>query len=447
MSHNVKIEIECSAVDGSMVEVGIQGASQSGEFNFKNMTLPNKSGSEGVVYLCTGSYSDMLTNSINSLIGKNPQLPFHVLSDRPLSVDFTWIASLTGKASRQIKTNLHKYSPFDITLFCDSDTVFGEKVDLDELLEGSDLAMAFDADPQVGRGARVFLKYQDFTSEAEVEETLSLCGEDYPFYNSGVMIWRKSEKTREFFERWHMEWLKYRRADQLALARALCVSDVNVKTLPQKYNFPVMSDKLQRNKAIYHLIFKEGIAKEVGLWNLGGLDLRNPVLVESLRNGTRAENQYLRIGFDVYNDVGAKMLVVCPKGDECFWDYVSRGSSRFVVSGSNNPIIGGDRFIGCDFNSKVGEWIESVELPQGSESSYDYVVINGPSGFNSDCPGRQIPIAWASVLATKKVYVFDYNREWEQLVCQHYLGLPEMVVDPVGKGNAKMAVFNMKRTR
>ncbi|WP_240963789.1 putative nucleotide-diphospho-sugar transferase [Luteolibacter luteus] len=355
---------------------------------------------------------------------------------------YTWIPSWSGKESRQAKTRLFEYTPFDLTLFVDTDTVFGEAIDMEELLGDADLAMGLDADPQLGRGARVFLKYPGFTSAAEVDETLNLCGETFPFFNSGVMVWRQTEKTRAFFERWHLEWCKYRRADQLALARALCSTNIRVKALDKRFNFPVLSKDLVYDKAIYHLIFKERIAKEVGLWRPEFDGLMDAALSKILSNGVRAENHYLHIGQTIYNDPGSSTLVVCPAGDEAFWSYCADGNCVFVTEGGGSAGGDGNESHQYDFKSKVGEWLSTVEVPAGIDRSFDYVIISGPKGFNSDCPGREIPVAWASKLAKKGVFVFDYNRQWERQVCDRYLGAPHYVVPPVGRGDAELAVFH-----
>jgi hypothetical protein len=396
----------------------------------------------GVLYICTGPYQDMLKNSLNSLERTNPNLDFHVLSDRPLSVPYTWVPSFTGKSSRRIKTGLFEVTPFELTLFVDTDTVFGEAIDIADLLGDADLAMGLDADPLLGKGARTFLNYQGFTSPEEAEETLNLCGESFPFYNSGVMIWRQTERVRAFFERWHSEWLKYQRADQLALARALALSqpELNVRKLPQRYNFPVLSPKLTRDKAIYHLIFKERIAKETGLWE-PEFDLVDPELTKIARHGARSENQYLHIGQMIYNDPGASSLIICPNKEEYFWRYCADQNCKFVVQADSSRGEIADDTCVYKFESKVGEWTEHVAIPEQIDQAFDYVIINGPEGFNANCPGREIPVSWASRLARKAVFVFDYNRNWERQICDRHLGDPHHVIAPEGKANAELAVF------
>ena len=386
----------------------------------------------------------MLKNSLRSLEETNEDLDFHVLSDRPLTVPYTWIPSLTGKASRLVKTCLFEFTPFELTLFVDTDTVFGETINIEGLLGDADLAMGLDADPKLIDGAKAFLKHADFTSKDEVEETLDLCGPSFPFFNSGVIVWRQTEKVRAFFKRWHSEWLKYKRADQLALARALSGNEIQVRTLPRRFNFPVLSQNLTHDKAIYHLIYKERIAREVGLWEPEFDNLAHPALSEALKKGTRAENQYLHIGQKIYNNPEASSLIVCPNGDEYFWQYCSPENVKFVVE-DGDPIEGYNHNK-CiyKFDSKVGEWAEHADIPLQINQPFDYVIVNGPKGLESHCPGREIPIIWASKLAKKEIFVFDYNRDWERQICLRHLGKPKYVVSSKGEGDGELAVFEIQ---
>lgn len=400
-------------------------------------------GSSGIVYLCTGSYSEMLRNSLKSLKLTNPEISLHILSDRPVGFPFTWIPNWTGKASRRIKTRLSDYSPFDVSLFVDTDTVFGKTIDIENLLGDADIAMGLDSCRNLGKGCSTFLKFPGFTTAEEVDETLRLCGQSFPFFNSGVIAWRNTDAVRRLFEVWHSEWLKYRRVDQLALARAVKKTGMKIKTLDQTYNYPVVSTAFKRDKAIYHLIYKKEIAKKTGLWDPQFDDPLGKSMMEAIRSGPRAENQYLHIGQRIYNAPKATTLVICPDHDEAFWRYCTHGNVSFVrdAAASDGQSIN-DAFP-CEFPSRVGTWASSVEVPRGIDRPYDFVVISGPRGFNASCPGRELPIAWASQLATKEVFVFDYNRSWERTVCERYFGDPSSVLEPIGKGNAWLATFKI----
>jgi hypothetical protein len=397
-------------------------------------------GSKGILYLCTGRHQDLLNNSISSLVSTNPALPFHVLSDRALTVPFSWVPPLTGKASRYLKTQLFNLSPYDLTLFLDADTFVAEKLSLEEMLGEADLAMALDATPTVAKGGAAFLNYPDFTTREEVSETIDKCGPDFPFYNSGVMLWRKSDKTREFFECWNSEWGRYCLADQLALARTLCVSSLSVRPLSDQFNYPVLAPSPPKGKSIYHLIYKERVAREAGMWQPSLGCITEPDVGDTLEKGIRSESQYLSIAQEIYNS-GGSILVISPGDDKPFWKFCSKGNCSFVVEDRFASIEEDDWTFAYNFDSQVGIWSKDVSIPDQIAKRYYFVIINGPAGFSSDCPGRELPIAWAAELADVAIFVFDYNRAWEKELCDRYLGKPTIVVPPGDRGNAELAIF------
>lgn len=159
----------------------------------------------GVLFLCTGRRGDLLRNCIGSLKETNPALPVHLLADQPYDVPFQWVRSWIDKASRRIKTQLYQYTPYDVTLFADDDTVFAKPIEVREMLGDSDIAMALDVLPDLESASRM-VEWPNHVSPREIEETISMCGKKNPFYNSGVMVWRNdSPAVRELFDRWWRE--------------------------------------------------------------------------------------------------------------------------------------------------------------------------------------------------------------------------------------------------
>ena len=394
----------------------------------------------GALYVCTRQNQDLLNNSLSSLSVSNPSVPFHVVSDRALTVPFSWVPSLTRKSYRHIKTSLFHFTPYDLTMFLDTDTVIAESINIRDILGNADLAVSLDADPKVGRGVGVFLRHPGLTTVEEAEETLATCGPDFPFYNSGVMIWRQSKKMEFFFDRWNAEWRKYERGDQLALARTLCGMNLTIKRLPKRFNYPVLSHDVPRGKAIYHLIHKEKMARKVGLWNPLLKSINEPDVEDTLRMGLRSEEHYILIAQEMLKNPSSA-LVVCPGDDKLYWMYCARGNCKFVVDYRQASTEEDENSLAFKFTSSVGKWADEINIPDEIRGGYDYVIVNGPAGFSHDCPGREIPIAWASSLAKKKVFVFDYNRRWERELCDRYLGSPLIVLPAGDRGNAELAIF------
>jgi hypothetical protein len=91
----------------------------------------------------------------------------------------------------------------------------------------------------------------------------------------------------------------------------------------------------------------------------------------------------------------------------------------------------------------VGKWAPVPVPPPLVNRKWDYVIVSGPRGYDNSCPGRQIPIAWASQLTQKMIFVMDYERLWERKICDHYLGTSNHVADADGRKDKKLAIFNM----
>jgi len=134
--------------------------------------------------------------------------------------------------SRILKTNLSEYSPYEHSVFLDSDTILRGPI---ESLLQYDLAMALDLRPTIQTSID-FLRESEGVNSAEAEETLHLCGGDAPHFNSGVIAWRKSTATDRFFAAWRNQWERYKQRDQAALARALAQTATPIETLPSRFN-------------------------------------------------------------------------------------------------------------------------------------------------------------------------------------------------------------------
>ncbi|MEJ7605172.1 MAG: glycosyltransferase [Bryobacteraceae bacterium] len=139
----------------------------------------------------------------------------------------------TGFASRVYKTNLWELTPFRDTLFLDTDILalraFSE---LWQLLDQHPLWMAPDMHDKV-LGA--IQDRSSLCSEDERTETLAYCGGDQSYFNTGVILFRRNDDARRFFEAWRAEWLKYQRVDQFSAARVQRTA-VYPQTLPTRYN-------------------------------------------------------------------------------------------------------------------------------------------------------------------------------------------------------------------
>jgi len=100
-----------------------------------------------------------------------------------------------------------------------------------------------------------------------------------------------------------------------------------------------------------------------------------------------------------------------------------------------------------NYRSRVGVWSEVPHPPALIDRRWDYVLVDGPRGYNRSCPGRQVSITWARQLARRLVFVHDYERPWERAVCDRVFGLPIDRVKPTGGKRGELAVFDVQRNR
>jgi hypothetical protein len=204
--------------------------------------------SSGVLYLAIGDeYRTMTIASISSLRRYGYRGPIRVVTDK-----HGWIPSRfgcestvvpnagDGLASRYYKTQLFRFA-YDVTLFLDSDAIpVGNIDDIWEFLDDSSLAMAADMQPNIGdliANDRDNEWWQErWGNEGELMIRLGLTSR--AFFNSGVMLFRRSDAVAALFASWHEEWKRFRKRDQMALARATALSAATVRTLPRKWNCP-----------------------------------------------------------------------------------------------------------------------------------------------------------------------------------------------------------------
>lgn len=70
--------------------------------------------------------------------------------------------------------------------------------------------------------------------------------------------------------------------------------------------------------------------------------------------------------------------------------------------------------------------IDKYKLPDGilQNAPYDLIIVDGPTGFNDDVPGRLLPIYWSSKYLSKAgtiIYVDDVERDLERYCVSKFL--------------------------
>lgn len=160
----------------------------------------------------------------------------------------------------RIKPLMAKISPWDETLYVDADSLFKQSPSPGfERLKLWDLVIACH---EKGVGGT------DWSNCTERKETSKLIGSPMVLYhNSGMIFWRKNERTEKLFDLWSEEWLKYQHWDeQVALLRALMRSEAVYLNVPISWNSNERKDAyiLHHWWGVGHARIEKGRRRPVG---------------------------------------------------------------------------------------------------------------------------------------------------------------------------------------
>jgi hypothetical protein len=177
----------------------------------------NKRVKTGIIYAAFGyEYLLMATHSARTAKKTNPgiicelvtNLPFNKLKIGNYSpFDSVKIVEIESKFNRMIKTNIIEYASFNIGAYFDCDTEIRGSLDpIFNCLDRFDVAIKMNAGPT----------YKDY------EIAPGIHGHFFPVWNSGVIFFRKNDKTKAMFEKWSKIYQQEgKTSDQPALARAV----------------------------------------------------------------------------------------------------------------------------------------------------------------------------------------------------------------------------------
>jgi hypothetical protein len=162
------------------------------------------------------------------------------------------------------------------------------------------------------------------------------------------------------------------------------------------------------------------------------------------RRGLMAGHQYRHIVARLLAEPGSLLVFGLGHDSALWWRCVEERAAfveddpRFVAMAPALATV-----LLYDFPSRTGVWCEVPEIPPLIDRAWDYVLVDGPRGYNQSCPGRQIPIAWASRLARRSIFVHDSQRRWESDVCRKVLGSPtKQLKDTTGR-RGELAIFDV----
>ena len=191
--------------------------------------------------------------SAESVKKAHPELHITLFTDKPVKskvFDDIKLVSVEGVRVKQ----LYLYdSPYDRTLFLDTDTkVVGRLDGVFSLLDRFDLAAALDHERKSKWKSDVYIDY------AKIPDCFSE-------HNSGVVLFRKNETVKEFFSLWQKNYVKWTEVsgkfnDQPSFRVSLWQSkELNLYTLPPEFNIRTQ-DKRDKSKTIIPRIYVQNFS-------------------------------------------------------------------------------------------------------------------------------------------------------------------------------------------
>jgi hypothetical protein len=215
----------------------------------------------GCIYVAFGRpYLVQALHSFRTLRETNPSVPACVLTNtlpQPPDTLRDWDGSkdvwiyvdAADSENRLYKTDLPRYTPFEKTLYLDSDTeVHSDISGMFKMLDYWDVALhlrpsGYPLDKPKGR-QRVL----------DGEEIIA----NLPHWNGGVVLFRRDPKVEEFFSLWN----QYFRAsgipfDQVALVEAAFRSSCRILSLDARWNSgPTWVPERHEKRYIFHYTFR-----------------------------------------------------------------------------------------------------------------------------------------------------------------------------------------------
>jgi len=194
---------------------------------------------EGIIYIATGDvYMSEAKRSAKSVQRELPNVDttiFTDIKDVPDIFDNQVFLENPDHSNLDKVNNINR-SPYDRTIFLDTDTYLVDRegiTDLFELLEKFDFAACH------GLGRRL-----EVTSDEDNIPEVSV-PDSFAWFNSGVLAFRDNKKVNDALRRWREIFLSHRNVnsevlDQGALREALYYSDARIATLPFEYNYHVL---------------------------------------------------------------------------------------------------------------------------------------------------------------------------------------------------------------
>lgn len=211
----------------------------------------------GIYVVSYGEPSKNCANRLLKSIRKHlGDIPVCIVSDTPLetNLDYIFIEYPDNDiGARGNKTKIYELSPkeWQYVLYLDSDTEITSSDTMflfDILIDGFDCFFCINPTN--------YILVQDMNrpdNQDEMTELLDMLGTgDLIQLNGGVFGFSRNDRTKQFFNDWHTQWMKYGKRDQAALDRVLYNNPIRIYTLGVEWNTVTRYYDKSRTAGILH---------------------------------------------------------------------------------------------------------------------------------------------------------------------------------------------------
>ncbi len=192
----------------------------------------------GVLYLALGAdYAQEAAKAAESVKRFCPNLPVTLKSDEKIIHDVfneLHLIKPTTIFKKNYKIDNLIPSPYDYTLYLDNDTKVNHNIwEIFEILDKFDIAIAQDFSRKRKHWSELIPDYKSIPYS-------------FPEFCTGVILFKKSEKIKHFFELWSELFITFGvQLDQPSFRVALWNTDLRIHALPTEYN---VRDEANRTK-------------------------------------------------------------------------------------------------------------------------------------------------------------------------------------------------------
>ena len=202
---------------------------------------------KGVLYIAYGkNFIKELCFSAQTLKRHNPDLHITVFSDKEFTSEFVDDVRIIDVKHLRPKIDYIHESPYEQTLFLDTDTIITYKLDdMFQLLETYDVAAVHDL-------AR---KRKKYSSSIPEYERIPYC---FSEVNTGVIVFENNERVSKLFERWRHYFYKYKSISpwdqpsfRISLWETISEDDLQLYVMPVEYNIRSKANR-EKQRRFHH---------------------------------------------------------------------------------------------------------------------------------------------------------------------------------------------------